>query len=407
MTALAISSRLTDPEVHATGEAHNLWRWLRENAPIQWHTPDDFPGFWSLTTYEDVRAVYRDPDTFSSAEGVLLRPVALGKDPGSGRTLALTDPPRHRRLRALLAEWFSERHARSLEPEMRRLVRFLLNRAAQEDVCDFSHDVAAPFTNSIICKLLGVPRADHGALFTWTYEAFAAAKPLATHPTLMQYIINLMDDRARNPVNDILSRLITSEIDGIPLTEEEVLLNCENLIGATENAGLSMSAGAFAFVENPHQWERLRAHRELLRSAIEEVLRWASSAVHSMRTATKDAFIRGHRIGRGDRVVLWIPSANYDDTVFEEPDRFDVSRRPNRHLTFGAGEHACIGATLARTQLKVLLTELLEMHATMELGGSVVRLRSIFVSGPEQLPVHISRLQSTPVESDQESPIKF
>ncbi|MGO4747961.1 cytochrome P450, partial [Streptomyces sp. 2MCAF27] len=331
---------VVDPELHASGEVHRLWRWMRQHAPVHWHEPGDLPGFWSLTRYDDIRQVYQNPAVFSSAQGVLLRPTDLGEDPGSGLTMALTDPPRHRALREQVADRFSERCARSLAGEMRAEIRSVVTRAVESGSCDVVHDIGARLSSHNIGRLLGVAPEDRERLLTWTTEAFESGKPLTSHLELMRCFIDMMYARMEKPADDAMGMLVDNEVQGELLTETEILLSCENLVGAAENAGLSMASGILALAAHPQAWQRLVRERdgELVRTAAEEVLRWTSSATHSMRTATADTVVQDRRIAAGDRVVLWIPSANRDESVFPEPERFDLGRRPNRHLALGTGE---------------------------------------------------------------------
>lgn len=391
MTAPTVEPmNLVDPELHATGDPHALWRWMRANAPVYRHPATELPEFWSLTRYDDIRAVYRDPSVFSSAHGVLLRPSRLGNDPGGGLTLALTDPPRHKQLRAIVADWFTARSVRSLEDLIRASVRAVLQRAIERGECDFVHDVAARLSHTVICRILGVPEPDQEDLFHWTNEAFDAAASLAAHQQLMRYFIDLMYQRMVEPTDDLVSMLVTGTADGELLSEEEVLLNCENMLGATENGRLALAGGVLALLEHPDQWRLLRADRGLVPSAVEEILRWTSSATHSMRTVVEPTTVRGQRLEAGDRVVVWLPSANRDEAIFADPYRFDIARTPNRHLAFGGGEHFCIGATLARAETRLLLAGLLDMVGRIEQTGPAVAVRSIAVGGPEVLPVRIT-----------------
>ncbi|MFE4367924.1 cytochrome P450 [Streptomyces sp. NPDC056835] len=382
--------QLLDPEAHASDTAHLVWRLMREHDPVHWQPATELPPFWSLTRYEDIRAVYRDPRTFSSAQGVLLRPERLGDDPGGGLTLALTDPPRHKQMRSLVADRFSTRAVRGLRDYLRATARTLIERAIERGSCDFAHDIAGRLSLHAICRIMGIPEADHENLHVWTNEAFHAHASLITHPRLMEYFAQFLSATADRPADDLVGDLVHGTVDGEPLTEEELLLNWENIMGATENGRLALIGGMLAFLEHPDQWRRLGEDRSLLPGAVEEVLRWTSSATHSMRTATRPHTIRGRRIEAGERVVLWLPSANRDEAVFREPYRFDISRNPNHHIALASGEHFCIGSTLARSEMSILFSELLDMVRTIEPDGPVTRLRSIAVNGPEALPVRVT-----------------
>ncbi|PSJ30350.1 cytochrome P450 [Streptosporangium nondiastaticum] len=388
MTTTAVSpAGLTDPGLHAHGDPHAVWRWMRAHDPVHRHQEAELPAFWSLTRHEDIRSVYRDAAGFSSARGVLLR---SGDDPGGGMTLALSDAPRHRQLRGLMADWFHTRAVRGLEGYVRAATRSVLGRALELGECDFAHDVAGRLSLSVICHILGIPERDHEDLYRWTNEAFEAHRSLVSHPLLVEYFMELLYQRMEEPTDDLVSSLVNGTVDGELLTEEEAVFNCENLIGATENGRLALIGGMQAFLEHPDQWQRLADDRSLMPGAVEEVLRWTSSATHSMRVATRPHEIRGARIEAGDRVVLWLPSGNRDEEVFTDPYRFDVSRSPNRHIALATGEHVCIGGTLARAEMRVLFTELLDGVGRIEQSGPVRRLRSIEVNGPESLPVRLT-----------------
>ena len=384
---------LTDPDLYSHGDPYAIWRWLREHDPVYWHPPAELPGFWVLTKYDDVRAAYRDPATFSSAGGILLRPESYGADPGGGRTLALTDPPRHRQLRALVDDWFSPRSVRALDTGMRDVARDVIMRALERERCDFVTDIAARIPLYVICNMMGVPRSEWERLFTLTNDAFGASDALErrlAHLEILQYFEHLVSARAKSPANDIVSLLSTAKIDGQKLTPDEIFLNCDNLlVGGTENTRIAASGGMLAFIQHPDQWQALSAEPELLSSAVEEVLRWTSTATHIMRTATRPVTVRGRRIEAGERVTLWNPSANRDESVFDDPDRFSIRRKPNRHLALGTGEHFCLGGTLGRTELRLVYEELLRNTERIELDGTPVMLSSIVVNGPEHLPVRL------------------
>ena len=219
----------------------------------------------------------------------------------------------------------------------------------------------------------------------------------ATHPErrlahleILQYFESLANVRAKSPADDIVSVLATAEIDGRKLTLDEIILNCDNLlVGGTENTRIAASGGMLAFLQHPDQWQALSTEPRLLPSAVEEVLRWTSTATHIMRTATLSVTLRDRRIGAGERVTLWNPSANRDESVFDDPDCFTVDRKPNRHLALGTGEHFCLGGTLGRAELRLVYQQLLRNTERIELDGTPVMLSSIVVNGPEHLPVRL------------------
>ncbi|MER5889424.1 cytochrome P450 [Streptomyces sp. NPDC001941] len=387
------SINLVDPALYSHGDPFEQWRWLRAHDPVHWHEPSELPGFWSLTRYHDIRTAYRDAEAFSSAQGILLRPAEHGADPGGGRTLALTDAPRHKQLRGLVDGWFAVRSVRALEAEMRDIARGVVDRALESGSCDFVADVAARVPLYVICKMMGVPESDWEYLYDLTSQAFAAGDPATrrfAHLNILGYFETLAAEKADEPGDDLVSVLATAELDGEPLSADDVILNCDNLlVGGTENTRIAASGGMLTFLERPEQWAALREDPSLLPSAVEEVLRWTSTATHIMRTATRPTEIHGRRIEAGDRVVFWLPSANRDETVFEDPDVFDVRRTPNRHLSLGFGEHFCLGSMLAKVELRLLYAELLERGVHVEQDGEAKLLDSIVVNGPQTLPVRL------------------
>lgn len=381
---------LLDPDFHAQGDPHSVWRWMRKHEPVHHQPESEYPAFWSLTRYADVRAAYRNPAMFSSERGVLLRPLRAHEDLGGGLTLALTDPPRHRRLRSAMADWFSERAVRELTEFIAATTRQLLAQAATAGECDLVTDLVGRLSMYVIGHIIGFPAEDHELLFDWTDAAFHAGMPLAAHPDLMRYVAELMAQRTRQPRHDLISQLLLGTVEDELLSEEEILFNCENLIGATENGRLSLSGGIVALLQDQQQLQLLRHNSEVVSTAIDEVLRWTSSATHSMRTTTEEVEIGGHQIGPGEKVVLWLPSANRDESVFDDPDRFDITRQPNRHLALGSGEHVCIGGVLARAQLRQLIAALLDPDLQIALAGPVSAVASIAVGGPQRVPARVT-----------------
>ncbi|GAA2637775.1 cytochrome P450 [Actinomadura fulvescens] len=390
-TTSAPPINLVQPGLYSHGDPFTQWKWLRANDPVHRHPPTELPGFWALTRYDDIREAYNDHETFSSAHGILLRPDEHGADPGGGRTLALTDPPRHRQLRGLVNEWFAVRAVRALENDMADIAQNVVERALEAGSCDFVTDIAARVPLYVICRMMGIPESDWEYMYTLTSQAFAADDALTrriAHLEILGYFDKLREARAADPGDDLVSVLATAEVDGARLDPQDVILNCDNLfVGGTENTRIAAAGGMLAFLEHPDQWRALVEDPSLLNSAVEEVLRWTSTATHIMRTATRPVTLHDRRIAAGDKVVFWLPSANRDESVFDEPDRFDIARKPNRHLALGFGEHFCLGSMLARVELRLLYRELLTRSPHLTLDGQPKLLDSIVVNGPERLPV--------------------
>ncbi|MGI5041527.1 cytochrome P450, partial [Streptomyces sp. JAC128] len=276
---------------------------------------------------------------------------------------------------------------------MQGIAERVVNTALKQGSCDFVTDVAARIPLFVICRMMGVPESDWEHLYDLTSQAFAAGDPLTrrfAHLNILGYFETLQAEKAQNPGDDLVSVLATAEVEGERLSADDVILNCDNLlVGGTENTRIAAAGGMLALLEHPGQWQAVRDDHELLPSTVEEVLRWTSTATHIMRTAVRPTEIHGQRIEVGDKVVFWLPSANRDESVFTDPDTFDVHRTPNRHLSLGFGEHFCLGSMLARVELRLLYGELLRQGVHIELDGEPKLLDSIVVNGPETMPVRM------------------
>jgi cytochrome P450 len=376
---------------------------LRENAPVYWNAEVDGPGFWALTRYDDVLAAYRDPATFSSARGNILNTHRGATDPGAGKMLSMTDPPRHTKLRQLVNRSFSPRAVAALESTLRPKIRELLAQAIASGPCDFVDAVAAPIPVLATCLIMGVPEEDWPYVFELTRAAFSpdeseygattrmAGRSSLAHSELLLYCAELVAGRRREGGDDVVSILASATIDGVPLTNEEIVLACDNLIvGGNETTRYAAAVGLLAFADHPREWQAVKDDPELAPLAVEEILRWASPAMHVLRTLTRDVEIRGATLRAGDTVTLWNASANRDEAIFPNPDLLDVRRRPNRHLALGSGEHFCIGAGMARLELRVLLEELARCAPAFEIRGPVERLRSTLIRGLKHLRVTLA-----------------
>ncbi len=391
---------LADLDLYEHGDPDAAFAVLRGETPVYRNPPPD--PFWAVTRYADAVAVYRDPATFSSARGMVLGVDPGQGDPASGRMLVVTDPPRHPKLRRIISGVFTPRMMRRLEDRVRATVQRLVERALARGECEFVDDVAARLPVAIICEILGVPPADQDWMYHLTSTAFGGGDPRAAEEVstedrgqaygeIFEYYRDLAGQRRRTPGPDLVSRLVHGEVDGVPLGTEEVMLNCTNLIiGGNETTRHAAAGGLLALAEREDAWRQLRADAAAVPTLVEEVLRWTTPGMHVLRTSTVDAELGGQRIRAGDRVVVWNASANRDEDVFADPQRFDVFRAPNRHIAFGQGGHHCLGAALARTELTALFEELVKQVASIELAGPVRRTRSCVLRGIRRLPVRLA-----------------
>lgn len=388
---------LVDPAVHPDPDACPTWARLRAECPVAWVEPrDGRRGFWVLTKYHDIGAVYRNSAQLSSARGNMLSTLLHGGDSASGRMLVVTDPPRHTEVRRVLQQGFSARAMRPIEESLRVAAEQLVSRAVEREVCEFSSEVAAQIPLLAVCELLAVPRSDRNRMLEMTMAAMhddgspaAAESAAAARRDILLYYAELLPQRRRVPAEDVVSLLASAVVDGKRLSDAEVLLNCYNIIiGGDETTRLSAVGGVLALAEHRAEWDELK-DTGAVDAATEEILRWTTPATHIGRVAIDDVTVRGRHIARGDAVTLWNVSANRDGEVFDEPFSFDVSRAPNAHLTLGHGRHFCLGGPLARVELQVLLRALLGRVARIELAGPPSRLRSTFLAGVSELPVRL------------------
>jgi cytochrome P450 len=404
---------LTDLDRWAAGVPHEWFALLRREAPVFWQDERAGRGFWSLTRYEDILAASKDWETFSSeAGGTSL--MDLTPDQVQSRMSMLdSDPPRHKRLRGIVNKAFTLRVVNAYEGRIRGLFREILDRAFAEEELDFVDAVAVELPMRILCELMGVPLADRrflvelgnrmlgntdpdqagefvaGEADLSPYAHLPFSSPAA--PEMFAYANALAAERRRAPQDDLTTRLLEAGIDGDRLSEHEFDLFFLLLVTAgNETTRHAMSNGLLALLEHPAERDRLLADPALIPTAVEELLRWAPSLLHFRRTATRDVELRGRQIRAGDKVALWYISGNRDEDQFPGAGRFDVGRQPNRHLAFGLGSpHYCLGAHLARLELRVWLEEMLPVLGRLELAGEPQRLRSNFFHGVKSLPVRV------------------
>ncbi len=386
---------LSDPELYSMGDPHAVWTYLRENSPVYFQKHGYGPGFWALTRYSDVVALSSDKRLRSSGGRTTTGEL---REPGSEAAdiLVVTDPPRHTQLRALLNKAFTPRVVAGLEPYVQRTVDGILE-SLDEQRCDFATDVAAQIPFNVICELLGVPSEDRGALSHAVghfMESRAHIQEEARDDIeLGRYFLDLAHERRRRPRDDLVSRLVGAEVDGERLSDADVLALAMLLfIAGSETTMNGMSGGLHALIEHPGQGRRLIDDPSLWPKAVEEILRWVSPVLNGMvRTAIEDIHVGDAMIEAGDKVTLWYPSANRDADAFPDPFAFDVGRDPNPHITFGAGWHFCLGASLARLEIRVALAAVLGRLDEISFGGDVTRLRSNVSNAIEHLPITYRR----------------
>ncbi|MBV8452598.1 MAG: cytochrome P450, partial [Deltaproteobacteria bacterium] len=357
-----------------------------------------------VTRYHDALRVYHDPQTYSSEHGISLTfDNVMPEQVGSGMMMILTDPPRHNRIRHVISPRFTPRTIAAHEPEVRRICDEILNTVIERGECDFVVDVAAKVPTAAICEMLGIPAEYRDLMYSLGNAAIGAQdpeynqgrSPMETgrnaQAEFFGYFARLIDERRKHPGKDLISALTIGEVEGAKLTDLEILFNTFLLIIAgQETTRNAISGGMLALVNHPGECAKLAGNAGVMPTAIEEFLRWTTPVTHILRTARKDGEIRGEKIREGDKVVVWNASANRDEEVFPAANQFDVTRNPNDHLAFGHGEHFCIGAHLARLEMRVMIEQVMRRMPDLELAGQPERLRSNFVAGIKHMPVRFT-----------------
>ena len=389
---------LTDARFY-TGDPYPTYRWLRNHAPVYW---DATSKLWGLSRYTDVEYVSKTPSLFSAAQGVLPDSDALV-------SIVCMDAPRHLRLRNLVNKGFTPRMVGKLEPKVRALAAEILDRVAVRGSCDLVRDVAVPLPLYIIAEMLGIPRADFDRFHEWSDRLISvagnyddpeiAASATSAYVEYGSYLKAIFEDRRRGPREDLTSILVAAQRDGMLAEDEEAMENDEIvmfmtllLVAGNETTRNAIAGGMLALMEHPAQRELLQRRPELIDSAVEEILRYVTPIVCFRRTATQDTEVGGQPIRAGERVLLLYQSANRDESVFSDPEKFDITRDPNPHLAFGIGPHFCLGANLARMELRVMIEAILARFPDIRLadGESAQRMASTLVRGIAKLPVQFT-----------------
>ena len=392
---------ISAPHYERNGYPYAEWAWLRRHDPVAWIEDPEHDGFWAITKHADIIELSKQPQLFQNEPRLAVFSNKVPPPPEATiRHLLNMDPPDHGKYRNVTSKQFTPRMVEGLREKVERITREVLDEAAARGEGDFVRDVSAPITIAVIAEMLGVPASDRGLLFRWTNEVIAPEDPEFQRDgsaeatldqariELFQYFDAMSRERRARPQDDIVSVVANGAVDGEPLGPVELLSYYLLLVVAgNETTRNAMTGGMIAFLDHPSEWEKLRRDAGLLDSAVEEVVRWVTPVIQFCRTATRDYTLRGQTIRAGQSACLFYPSANRDEEVFTDGDVFRIERNPNRHIAFGVGEHVCLGAHLARLELRCAFAALRERLVKAEPTGPVERARSSFVGGIKRAPM--------------------
>jgi len=390
---------LSDSRSYVPGVPHAWLAHLRRHDPVHWQDEAGGPGFWAVTRYEDCVTVNRDYERFSSAvRGTM--PFEMPDEDVAQQSLMMLnmDPPLHTRYRRLVNKGFTPRMVRDLEANIHRVTDVIIDQVIEKGEADFVTDLSAELPLQVIAELLGVPRDDRHRMFEWSNRMVGNEDPeyqtqaeeaLVAAMELYAYAAELFAIKRIDPHADLMSVLTTVEVEGEQLSEMELELFFLLLTVAGNETTRNLMSGAMdTFFQHPHQWQRLLDDRSLLPRAVDEMLRFVSPVMNFRRTAMCDVTLSGTEIKAGDKVVFFHASANRDEDVFAEADTFDIGRDPNPHIAFGGGgPHFCLGANLARMEIRVMFEHLLDRMPDIRRRGDLQRLQSQFINGVKHLPV--------------------
>jgi cholest-4-en-3-one 26-monooxygenase len=373
--------------------------YLRRHDPVHWQEEPGGPGYWAVTKYNDCVTVNREYERFSSAaKGTM--PFEIGEDEVAQQSLMMLnmDPPLHTRYRRLVNKGFTPRMVRDIEQSIHRSADSIIDQVSETGRADFVTDLSAELPLQVIAEVLGVPAEDRHRMFDWSNQMVGSEDPeyqlqaemaMTAAMELYAYAAELFGQKRIDPHADLMSVLTTVEVEGESLSSLELELFFLLLtVAGNETTRNLMSGAMHAFFQYPEQWDRLRNDRSLLPRAVEEMLRFVTPVMNFRRTAMCDTELSGTPIRQGDKIVFFHASGNRDEEIFENPDLFDVGRDPNPHIAFGGGgPHFCLGANLARMEIRVMFEHLLDRLPDIQQAGDVQRLQSRFINGVKHLPV--------------------
>lgn len=387
---------ILDPGLFADGPPHDLFARMRGEAPVRWNATKDGGGFWSVTRHEDVTAVSKDNATFSSYEkGIFINPDQVVPLDLARNLLLYMDPPPHTKYRKVMQTAFVPRTVSRMEDEIRARVTRVIDAIAGAGEADFVQDVAVPVPLGVLAEMMGLPDADMDRLFAWTHgieqaqlaDEGGAALPVFTE--MGQYLHEQIAAQAERGGDSLVMRLKEGQVDDRALDDNEILVFFALLVFAgNDTTRNTASSGLLELMRHRDQWELLCREPERIPNAVEEILRWTSVVNYFCRTATTDTELGGQQIAAGDRVMIWYASASRDDDAAADPGRFDITREEIDHKAFGGGgRHFCLGAGLARLELRILFEELTRRLPSLELAGEPERLSSAWANSLTRLPV--------------------
>jgi cytochrome P450 len=393
---------LSSPDLYTNGIPHDIFRELRANDPVSWR---ESQGFWAVTRYHDAVKVLRTPATFSSWRGSVLLddppPEFLAK---LRESMMNSDPPDHTWLRRLVNKALNPRRIAQLDARVAQRARELVERVRASGRCDFAKDIAEEMPLFMISEILGVPVEDRRTLYGLTMRMFttevidpgeALRDKMSAIAEMRSYGATLGRMKQNRPADDLTSELVGAELDGRRLTEGEFQAFFMLLFNAgTDTTRSLLCYGLDLLLDRPAIVDRLTRDLSLVPAAIEEMLRYEPAVIQIRRTATHEVELGGHKIEEGDKVVVFFPSANRDEAVFADPDRFDIDRSPNDHIAFGSGTHHCLGAPLARLEAKHVFRELLGQVRDLERAAPTVPIRTNFVRGIRHLEIRFRQRES-------------
>jgi cytochrome P450 len=390
-----VKADLLDVAAFADGHPVELYRQLRQSAPVFRNPEPNGPGFWALTRYEDVYAVDHDFQTYSSEPTIMIPDADMGTSFGDAKMMLMMDPPEHTAFRKLIRAEFTKPAAAGKDSRLHALARQIVDEVIERGECDFVAQVAGEMPSYVIAELMGLPLNDGRELYKWTeiiHSAPESLPPGAAREAVMKmfgYASEVIKEKRARPTDDLASRLLHAEVEGRRLSDNEFLLFFLLLIDAGGDTTRNLlSTGLWALQQNPDQRAWLMADLPgRLGTAREELLRYASPVIYMRRTARRDAALGGVKISEGDKVVMYFGAANRDPAKFADPDRLDLARTPNEHIAFGGGPHVCLGQHLARLEIDAILTEVLTRMPDVEIEGPPEWLASTFISGPKAMKV--------------------